>query len=67
MVAPILLISCQTDGELVLYMNSLSNKYTITKYLTSSLFAIIKYLLLLFVLVIDRLTTTQNKCLKEHH
>ena len=40
MVASILIISCQTAGELVLYMNSLSNKYTITKYLT---FPLIRY------------------------
>ena len=39
-----------------MYKNSLLNKYTITKYLTFLLFTNITYLLLLFVLEIDRLT-----------
>ena len=41
-------------------MNSLSNNYTIPKYLTSFLFAIITYLLLFFVLVTGCFTTTQK-------
>ena len=58
MVASIL-INCQTDRVWSsVYENSLSNKYTITSY--SILFAIITYLLHLFVLVIGHLTTTQK-------
>ena len=48
------------------YMNSLLNEYIITKYLTSLLFAIITYLLLLFVLIIDHLSTTQKLLLNRN-